>query len=151
MLDFDEIRKEVAIRHNLLLTPNDPVLVTITLNELVLREFVSVLIAENERHLVAISLALDEHVGKAKETGGRVITEASSFVADQTRKAVAEAVAEATASLKRNLSEAKDAAAQSSADREAIRVMRGAATLSALIAGAGAILSLVVLLVTVLK
>lgn len=58
MIDFDEIRKTVAIRHGVLLESNDPVLVTVTLNELVLSRYVEILTEQNEAHRKAIEAAL---------------------------------------------------------------------------------------------
>ena len=50
MIDFDELRKTVAIKHNVLLGPDDPILVTVTLHDLVLGRYVEVLTAQNEGH-----------------------------------------------------------------------------------------------------
>lgn len=138
MIDFDELRKEVAIRHHLLLTPDDPVLVTITLNELVLRRYVELLTEQNEGHMVALSAALEGHIDQAKRTGGLVITGASTFVADQVREAIAAAVKEASATLRADMEDARTAAQQ---DRDALRSAQSPTTLAVILAGVAAVFS----------
>lgn len=151
MIDFDELRKEVAIRHNLLLTPNDPVLVTLTLNELVLARYVEILTAQNEQHLVALNLAMNDHIAKAKDTGAKVITTAAGYVSDEVSKSVTSMTEAAGAKLTGNLAEAKEAAKVAAAEGAAIQAMRKATLVSAGVAAAAALISVVVLLVVLFK
>lgn len=133
MIDFDELRKEVAIRHNLLLTPDDPVLATVTLNELVLARYVELLTSQNEGHLVAINAALDEHVRQAKETGGALITAATNHVCDQIRLTVTAQVSEMQAKLQTDLGKAKDAARQAAMERDTAKTASAVTKLAALV------------------
>lgn len=151
MIDFDELRKEVAIRHNLLLTPNDPVLVTITLNELVLAHYVEILTAQNEQHLVALNLAMNDHIASAKDTGAKVITTAAGYVSDEVSKSVAVVTEAASAKLTGNLAEAKEAARVAVTEGAAIQALRNAMLVSAGVAAGAALLSMAVLLVVLLK
>lgn len=104
MIDFDEIRKTVAIRHGVLLESNDPVLVTVTLNELVLSRYVEILTEQNEAHRKAIEAALQKDIANAKQTAGRVITEAADYVSEQTHTAVSTALEEGKAQIRKDVS-----------------------------------------------
>lgn len=105
-IDFDRLRQAVFLRHNIALTPDDPVLVTITLNELVLAHYVEILNARNEAHQAALTAALQTQITQSKDTAGRVITEAADYVSDQARKAIATALADALARLQRDVAAA---------------------------------------------
>lgn len=107
MIDFDEIRKTVAIRHGVLLDSNDPVLATVTLNELVLSRYVEILTEQNEAHRKAIEAALHQGIADAKQTAGRVITEAADYVSEQARTAVSTALEEGKAQIGKDVSESR--------------------------------------------
>ena len=47
MIDFEEIRKAVAIEHNNLLGKDDPILMSVTVHELVLQRYVDILVDRN--------------------------------------------------------------------------------------------------------
>ena len=104
MIDFDEIRKEVAIRHGFVPDLDDPMLVTVTVNELVIQRYVDILMEANEAHRKAIEAALQQGIADAKVTASRIITEAADYVSEQARTAVSEALEEAKAQIKRDLS-----------------------------------------------
>ena len=129
MIDFDEIRKEIAIKHSVLLGPDDPVLVTVTLNDLVIARYVDVLTAQNEGHQKALSAALQEHVEQSKATGGKIITDASDYVSTQVRQAVTDALTEVRAQIRQDMAEAR------AATREASSAVRSTAIVAAVAAG----------------
>ncbi|MGC3480185.1 conjugal transfer protein TraM [Pseudomonas aeruginosa] len=92
MIDIDEIRKQVAIKHNVLIGKDDPILVTVTINEMVLSRYLDL---ASERYSDAnreITVALQQQQEQAKEVAGRVITDAAAYVSKQVRDAVGEAV-----------------------------------------------------------
>jgi hypothetical protein len=134
MIDVDEIRKEVALRHNVLLGKNDPILVTITLNELVLDRYIALADGQRLEQQKAISAAIHTQVEQAKDTAGKLITESAAFVSDQVREAVALAIQDAGLSLRDQLAAAHSAGQNIKSDVEAIRSARMIAIASAAIA-----------------
>jgi 4-hydroxy-L-threonine phosphate dehydrogenase PdxA len=98
MANFEEIRKEVAIKHNMVLDESDPVLLTVTMSEEILKRCVDRIIAQNrednEAHQKAILNALQLGNTEAKQTAGKVITEAGDYVREQVNRAVSSAMEE---------------------------------------------------------
>lgn len=106
-INFDDIRKEIAIEHNLLLEKGDPVLVTVTLNELVIQRYVEILSKQNEAHFKVLEAAQQKGIADAKQTAGRVITEAGDYVSEQVNMAVSAGLKEGEAQIKRDLAGSK--------------------------------------------
>ena len=81
---------EVAKRHDLLLSRDDPVLVTVTLNELILAEALAQLQASlgEAKHEIAASTA--KQVEASKTIAEQLITAAADYAAGEIRAAVAE-------------------------------------------------------------
>ena len=50
MIDFDEIKKTVAIEHNILLDRDDPALIAVTLNELIIQKYIDILDEKNDAY-----------------------------------------------------------------------------------------------------
>ncbi|GEJ56623.1 hypothetical protein [Anaeromyxobacter diazotrophicus] len=93
-MDAKLLIAEVAKRHGILLDANDPVLVTVTLNELVLEEYLrrlSAAVEQGERRAVAAS---ERQLAMAKQAAGEIVTRTAAYVADQVRAAAAEARSE---------------------------------------------------------
>ena len=151
MLDFEELRKQVAITHNVLLGNDDPILVAVTLNEIVLRRYAEILSAQSEGHTVALTAALHEQAELSKKIGGRVITDAATFVSNQVRTAVAEAAAEATAKLRAELADAQAVSRASAAEAANARSARSMAVLAACVAGACAVIAVAAAVVVMVK
>ena len=83
----------MAKRHHVLLSEDDPVLVTLTLNELIL----SRAIAEIEAHIQACkeqsSIAAAEHISASKALAEDIVTAGAAYLAGELHAAVAEAKA----------------------------------------------------------
>ncbi len=94
MIDYDEIRKQVAMEHNFLIAKDDPILVSVTLNELVFQRYVDILEEKNLAHRKAIEAALQKGIADAKVTAGSVITQAADYVSEQAHTAVTAALNE---------------------------------------------------------
>jgi len=103
MIDFDEIRKAAAIEHNILLEKDDPALIAVTLNELMIQRYIDILNEKNIEHLKALEAAQARGLAEAKVTGGRVITDASNYVSEQVKEVVEEALEKGEAQIKRDL------------------------------------------------
>lgn len=104
MLDKDEIKKEVAVRNNVLLGDDDSVMIVATMVEVILKQCVDELNRENENHLKALLNALQSGNKEAKITGGMVITDATSHVRDEVNKAVSCAMSKGRDEIKELLS-----------------------------------------------
>ncbi len=91
--DVKELIGEVAKRHHILLSEDDPVLVTLTLNELILTRA----IVEIEAHIQACkeqaSIAAAEHIAASKALAEDIVTAGAAYLAGELRVAVAEATA----------------------------------------------------------
>ena len=101
MIDLNEIRQGVAIKHNFWLDENDPMLMTVTINEIILSQYVEMLATQNAEYAkaleAAINAAIQKGVADSKLTAGRVITEGGDYVSERVRAAVTEVLKEAEA------------------------------------------------------
>ncbi len=85
-MDRAEIEKaigEVARQHNLLLSPDDPLLVTITLNEVILQRIITgqlqAIVAAQDQ----IAAGTAQQIEMARQIAGLVITGAADYVAGE--------------------------------------------------------------------
>jgi hypothetical protein len=140
MFDFDEIRKEVAIKHGVVLDKDDPVLATVTINEHVLSRYVEILTSQNEAHQRACSAALAQGVDESRKIAGRIVTEGANYVSEQCKTAIAEAMTQA---VKEARAEIKDELVGS---KKAIEVAKRSGLLNGWLAASLTTLALVVLL-----
>ncbi len=84
----DEVRQlvaEVAERHRVVLRTDDPIFLTVTLNEIVLQRYIerveSAVVAAEQR----LSLMSAEHIAGAHEAASRIITDAAAYSAERLR------------------------------------------------------------------
>ncbi|ECO7846939.1 conjugal transfer protein TraM [Salmonella enterica] len=151
MLDFDDIRKEVAIRHNVLLGKDDPILVTVTVNELVLGRYLDLISDQYDEANRTLTLTLQQQVEQSKETAGKIITDAANYVSDQTRQAVAEAVKEAGKELRQQVAEVKTASREAVASGRDAQMAKNSAMVAAVLSGVAALIAVVALVVVLVK
>ncbi|EMW1875870.1 conjugal transfer protein TraM [Salmonella enterica subsp. enterica] len=151
MLDFDDIRKEVAIRHNVLLGKDDPILVTVTVNELVLGRYLDLISDQYDEANRNLTLTLQQQVEQSKETAGKIITDAANYVSDQTRQAVAEAVKDAGKELRQQVAEVKTASREAVASGRDAQVAKNSAMVAAVLAGVAALIAVAALVVVLVK
>ncbi len=78
---------EVAKRHDLLLSRDDPVLVTVTLNELILAEALAQLRASLDAASESIAGSAARHIEASKLVAEQLITAAADYVANEVRAA----------------------------------------------------------------
>jgi hypothetical protein len=83
--DIRRLIAEVAERHRVVLRPDDPIFLTITLNEIVLQGYIerveSAVAAAEQR----LSLMSAERVADAHEAASRIITDAAAYSAERLR------------------------------------------------------------------
>lgn len=138
-LDVQRLIAEVAKRHNVLLGPSDPILVTLTLNELVLSSYVERLTAALDQAQDRTAVESAQQLASAREVVGKLVTEAGGYVAGQIEDAGKAVQAEFLASLGREVQIAQEAARQAA-------IARRTALYAALVA-VGAVCTLVGLLI----
>lgn len=107
MVDFDEIRKEVAIKHGFVLDENDPVLVTVTLNKLMLRDYIEEMNeqqdAQDEKFKKKLVDALDLSVQRSQRIGENIAKSGAELIAKRANEAFTEALQKATNQIQRDL------------------------------------------------
>jgi hypothetical protein len=86
-MDVQRLIGEVARRHNVLVSPDDPIFVAVTLNEFLLEEHVHRLQAALDRANRAVAEASAEHVENARLVASHLISDGARFSADQARSA----------------------------------------------------------------
>ena len=78
---------EVAKRHNVLVDPQDPIFVAVTMNEVLLGEHVDKAQAALARSDKAAEVASARHLETVRQTAASLITESSKRAADEVRAA----------------------------------------------------------------
>ncbi|OHV78272.1 conjugal transfer protein TraM [Rhizobium sp. LCM 4573] len=151
MIDFDELRKEVAIRHNVLIGKDDPILVTVTVNEMVVGRLVDRVSEQYDEHSRALTIAMQQHVEQAKDTAGKVITDAAGYVRAEVKKAVVEALADAGTGLQRQIGDALAAGREAASSGRDAQTAKNGAFLAACVASVCALLSVGALVVVLLR
>lgn len=106
-LDFEEIRKQVAIQHNVLLGKDDPILVTVTVNDMVLSRHLDLLSERCDEAQRLLTVTMQQQVEYSKDIAGRLITEAADYVVTQVREAVDVEFAEAIREIQQQLAETR--------------------------------------------
>ena len=106
-MDVEVLIGEVARRHNILISPDDPIFATVTLNELVLAH-----VLEQQRQALAESQAQIERTTTqqteaVKRLGERLVTAAAEHLAAQVRMAIEDALKHQRISLKDEMKEAQ--------------------------------------------
>lgn len=151
MIDFDAIRSEVAIRHNLLLGKDDPILAAVTVNELVLARYLDLVSEQYDEANRTLAVMLQQNVELSKDTAGKIITDAANYVSDQLRQTVAEVVKEAGKDLRRQVAEAQAASRETVANVKDAQTAKTSALIAAVLAGVAAVVAVGSLVVVLLK
>lgn len=151
MVDFDAIRKQIAIKHNVLLGKDDPILVTVTVNEMVLDRYLELVSEHYEDATRALAVSTQQQVEQAKETAAKLITDASTYVSDQLRQAVTAAVNDAGIELRRQIASAQAASRDAVASGRDAQSAKNGAFLAAALAGVAAVVAVAALVVVLLK
>ncbi|WP_182333658.1 conjugal transfer protein TraM [Stenotrophomonas acidaminiphila] len=151
MIPFDELRKEVAIRHNVLLGPDDPILVTVTLNELVLADFLEKARNDYTAANRELTVSLQQQVEQAKDTAGKIVTDSANYVREQVRQAMVSAFAEAGLQIRQQVADAQLAGRDAVTSGRDAQVAKNGAYLAAALAGVAALVAVAALVVVLVK
>ena len=113
-IDFDVVRAEVAKQHNVLLHKDDPILVTLTMHDVVLGAFVrrvEEVLDEFERRGAA---AMAQEVAVVKTAAEQLVGGATKYFADEVRKSAEHVQAKIAASIDTRIGAAERAAVNAS-------------------------------------
>ena len=113
-MNVQDLIGEVAKRHNVLVDPQDPVFVAVTLNELLLAEHVQKVRAALDRAEKVTAHASSRHLETVRLTAAHLIADSSKHLADQVQ-AAGSALRPQLQHAVRELLEAAEAAADEAA------------------------------------
>lgn len=127
---------EVARKHNLLLSPDDPILVVVTVNEMILGRLLKQQQEALEAALSQMSAGAAQQVEAARDLAGVVITGGANYVAAEIRGATAALKTELLAAVEQAKAEANGAAASAKqAERRSWQIALGVAVILSLLLG----------------
>jgi hypothetical protein len=109
--ELDRLISEVARRHHILIDRNDPILVTVTLNELVLERMVARIEAGAQAARAEIAAGAAQQIEAAKTIASRLITAAAGYADEQFRLAAKSAADDLKAELSKRGQSPADAGA----------------------------------------
>ncbi len=105
--EVQELIAAVAKKHKLVLAVDDPVLVTVSLNELLLSRYVEKITAAVEAVEARTAVGSVQQLEAAKMVARQIVTGAGDYIAERVKGAVLEAQAGLTESGQRQIAEMK--------------------------------------------
>ncbi len=150
IIDFEEIRKQVSIKHNVLLGKDDPILTTVTINEMVLGRYVEIISEKTNESNQSLIKSLEHQVALSKKTAGEIITEAANYVSNQLHASVTDAVNAACIELKNQLAQSQAISVEALRSAQQAQAAQKIALLAAIVAGSAATIATVVLILALL-
>jgi hypothetical protein len=102
-MNLDEIRKEIAIKHNVLLEQSDPSLVTVTIFDSILEQSVDTLNAQQEANVKALLNSIQKSHEETKRLAKKVVDEGTEYACDQINTAIKAAMDECREEMRRDL------------------------------------------------
>lgn len=88
MIDIDKIRREVAIHHDIVLDKDDPTMIMATMVDVLLKQCVEEMNAQNEQYRKQMLNALQYSNEEAKATASKIIVESADYASKQIQEAV---------------------------------------------------------------
>jgi ABC-type glucose/galactose transport system permease subunit len=130
---------EVARKHNLLLSSDDPLMVLVTLNEMILARMLETQQRALEAALDQISAGAAQQVDAARDVAGVVITGGADYVAGEIRRATAVLKIDLLQAVETAKAEARQAADGARlAERRSWQIAIAVAVIASLLLGAAA-------------
>jgi hypothetical protein len=133
-IEVEALQMEVAKRHGTMLSKDDPIFMTVTLNELVLDSFLQRSLANSEELERRGAALMAQEVATVKGTAEKMILGAASFFVQEVRKAADGAENSVSNAIERRVAQAIAAERAEAAKRPVY--------LAAALAGAAAFLTL---------
>lgn len=135
-MEVQRLIGEVAKRHNVRLGPDDPILITVTLNELILAEYIEHVNVLIERAENQASVGAAQQVEAAKELASKLVTGAGVYVSDQLKAAGQVVQTQLLDMIGREIEKAREAAVDAaSARRSAMRAAIAAVAVAGVLVG----------------
>ncbi|GLU28264.1 hypothetical protein Brsp01_34970 [Brucella sp. NBRC 12950] len=88
MLDINEIARDVALRNGTLLGKDDPILISVSINEKIIRHYTDILIADQIDRQKTLAVTIERHSELSKEAASVIITKAVEAVREQAVNAI---------------------------------------------------------------
>lgn len=103
MIDQDEIRKEIAVRNNVLLGENDPLMQVVTLFEKALEQSVDTMNSQQEANVKALINSIQKSHEETKRLAKKVVDEGTEYACDQISTAIKASMDEGREEMRRDL------------------------------------------------
>lgn len=103
MIDQDEIRKEVALKNNVWLGENDPILQSVTIFEKALEQSVDTLNTQQEANVKALINSIQKSHEETKRLAKKVVDEGTEYACDQISTAIKASMDEGREEMRRDL------------------------------------------------
>lgn len=103
MIDQNEIRKELAIRHGTFIGENDPILMITTVHELLLEQSVNDLNSQQEATAKALLNSIQKSHEETKRLAKKVVDEGTEYACDQISTAIKATVDESRDEFKQEM------------------------------------------------
>lgn len=103
MINIDEIRKEIAVKHDTLLGEDDPVLMLATMFDSLLAQSVNTLNEQQQANLRALINAVQQSLAETKATASKVVTQGTEYACDQISTAITVTMDEGREELRKDI------------------------------------------------
>ena len=111
MIDFTEIRKRVAMENEIIIPENDPALLVVKMNALVMGKYVEILNEQNEAQqqafINAVRKNMADGVAESKKIAGRIVTDGAEYVSEQANMAITSALEDGLEAIRKELGQAR--------------------------------------------
>jgi hypothetical protein len=103
MIDYDEIRKQIAIQHNFLLDKDDPLMVAAGMHEAILSLYAELLNEQNKKSEKAILASVKQELAEGRVTVKQHLSDCALRVNEQAFTGVKQAMEEGRAGLRKDI------------------------------------------------
>lgn len=90
-MDIQHLIDEVAKEHHVILSADDPIFISITLNERIIRHYIQNVDTSLQKHLDTINELLNRSRETAKEISANLITKTSVYLSDNAKNTMLQA------------------------------------------------------------
>ena len=148
-IDIDELRRIVAIKHGLVLGKDDPILVTLTLNEAYLQHFIDLVHFEASKNHLEFAAVLEAHTKTATKISEQIINQATKHLIETSVERLQATLASHEKRIIKTAGDIERARAQTSDDLSELKKLRTATITAALFALSASALAVVVVMLVI--
>jgi hypothetical protein len=106
MIDFAEIRKEIAAEHNLLIGRDDPIVMSVTFNKVIFERYIKLLIETNTEFLAEVTDKQEKRDSDARLRMTRMVSDTGNYLEERMSTGLIDATKDLVAKHKKDLGEA---------------------------------------------